>query len=161
MPAQDEDYKRLLGMISESGLQINFSNMYKENHRRIDDLTTHYFEIIARCNGKRRVLKMTTVDNSNHIYVKPEYSFDSQSKTLYITNARPECKIYDLFNIFTEDDSRKWKCKTVRQLAEERRRKQKRFWTIMLASHPRACNVTQLWRLDRDVLKRIALLSLS
>ena len=161
LPAQDENYKRLLVMISDSGLPIHFSKMYKINHSRIDDSIVHNFEIIARYNAKRRKFKMTIIDDVNHIFVQPEYSFDSQSKTLYKSDAKPECKIYDLFSIFTEDDSRKWKFKTVRWLTEERRRKQKRLLAVMLASHPRLGEAAPMGKVNEDLLESIALLSLS
>ena len=122
----------------------------------------HYFEIIARCNRKRRVLKMSRYDAVDHIFVRPEYSFDSESKTLYKSDASPSCRIYELFNTFTEDDSRKWRFKTVGHLmAEERRRQQKLLLTVMLASHPRLGEAAPMGMLTDDLLETIARLSLS
>ena len=110
LPDQSLNYFFLLDLIADNGLQIDFSNMYTETYNTVNNESYHYFQITARCNKKTRR------GNVDHIYVVPEYSFDSGRKTLYITNAEPWYKIYDLVNIFTEDNSRKWRFKTVAQM---------------------------------------------
>ena len=161
-PEQTSNYFRLLGLITDSGLQIDFSNMYTESYDTVNNESFHYFQITMRCNKKRRMLKMTKRNNVDLIYVVPEYSFDSERKFLYISDAQPWFKIYDLVDIFTEDDSRKWRFKTVARLkAEARRRKQKRLLAVMLASHPRLGEAAPMGKVNEDLLESIALLSLS
>ena len=107
------------------------------------------------------MLKITKRGNVDHIYV-PEFSVDSGRKTLYISKAEPWYKICYLVNIFTEDDSRKWRFKTVRKLiAEERRRQQKRLLAVMLTSHPRLGEAAPKLILNDDLLETTARLSLS
>ena len=151
----DLNYFLLLKLIADSGLQIDFSNMYTETYSTGNNESYHYFQITALCNKKRCMLKITKRGNVDHVYV-PEFSFDSGRKTLYISKAEPWYKIYYLVNIF------KWWFETVRKLmAEERRRQQKLLLAVMLTSHPRLGEAAPMFILNDDLLETTARLSLS
>ena len=167
-PEQTSNYVLLLKLIADSGLQIKFSFMYTETHATGNNESYHYFQIYARCNKTMRVLKMTKRGNLDHIYVMRQFEVGSTGtrKTLYISEARPEHKIYNLVNIFTEEDTRKWRFKTFGKLQkriqkEQRRAQQKRLLAVMLASHPRLGEAAPMHMLVDDLFQIIARLSLS
>ena len=149
-------YSLFKDMLVRTGLPVYICHILAESHD-----TFHRVQVIARCELKFRVFHLTCDLGKYSFTCSTQNTYDPEIKLLHMTDAKDDCKIFDLTSIFKEDDTRKWAFKTHALWQAERKYQRYLSLTFMTASHPRARERTALAKLDRDLLEAIARLSLS